>query len=241
MKKREHGILFMPEMVSGIISGKKEMTRRIIKPQPDDDGLHNHTLFPMSLQSDMQGWWGTVDETGEHKEFNFPYGDIGDLLFVRETHFGYGRWVKDGHTKKGVTKWKFKALNNEVRYLDNQPEKFWKSRNKKYPDAPAWYKRNSLFMPKYASRLWLKITGIKVERLQDISEKDAISEGIESTVFENAKTTVYKNYMDASHAHEDPRKSFQTLWISINGVDSWKNNPYIWCLNFKVLSKTGKP
>src|SRR6185437_700495 len=77
-------ILFSTEMVRAILEGRKTQTRRIIKPQPDDEGLHDHTRFPMSLQSNQEGWWGETEATGEMREVKCPYGQIGDVLWVRE-------------------------------------------------------------------------------------------------------------------------------------------------------------
>jgi len=82
---KEIPILFSTPMVQAILEGRKTMTRRIINPQPDDSGLWNDDLYPCSLDSDLKGWNGTVDETGESKEFNCRYGKPGDVLWVRET------------------------------------------------------------------------------------------------------------------------------------------------------------
>lgn len=88
--QKEIPILFSTAMVQAILEGRKTVTRRIVKPQPDDDGLHDHSRFPMSLDDDINNWYGTVDETGESKEFNCPYGFAGDILYVREKFYaGY--------------------------------------------------------------------------------------------------------------------------------------------------------
>ena len=78
-------ILFSTAMVMAITEGRKTETRRIIKPQPDDDGLWDHGKHPMSLEDDIAGWYGTVEETGESRDFTCRYGIEGDILYVRES------------------------------------------------------------------------------------------------------------------------------------------------------------
>jgi hypothetical protein len=85
MKNTEHPILFSTPMVQSIEEGLKDQTRRIINPQPDDSGLHNHSELPMYVNSPLEGWHGTDDLTGEDKAWKCRYGKKGDLLWVRET------------------------------------------------------------------------------------------------------------------------------------------------------------
>lgn len=94
-------------------------------------------------------------------------------------------------------------------------------------------------MPKVASRIWLMVEEIRVERLQDISEEDAIAEGIESIDQHGSK--VWKRYDGYSLVTSDPVVSFWSLWASINGEDSWLSNPWVWVVKYRILSKTGKP
>jgi hypothetical protein len=103
-------------------------------------------------------------------------------------------------------------------------------------------------MPKTAARLWLQITGIRVERLQTITEDDAKAEGVERWIEERmrSKPEYYKIYYREpgdidSHYCSTAQCSFETLWRSINGPESWDANPYVWVIEFKVISKTGKP
>jgi hypothetical protein len=94
----------------------------------------------------------------------------------------------------------------------------------------------SIFMPKDACRLRLEITDIRVEQLQSISEEDAIAEGIQSWKDGNFDRTVYKNYRkNEGEWLFLPYASFQSLWESINGVNSWNNNPWVWVIEFKQI------
>jgi len=98
-------------------------------------------------------------------------------------------------------------------------------------------------MPKAAARIWLQVEEIRVERLQDITEESAIAEGIID--YEDG---TYKNYFTQKGLREQDgvdcilaKGSFQSLWCSINGLESWDANPWVWVVKFKVLSTTGKP
>lgn len=152
----------------------------------------------------------------------------GGLLWVREEHYRYGYWVKDGFTLKGNQKWKFVAATNEVRYSDNSPYAFRISRDKQYPEKPFWYKRNSLFMPKSACRIMLETTNVRLQTLQSISESDAKKEGV--TIF---GPDLFKNYLNENIYVNTAYDSFKSLWSKINGEDSWNANPWVWVIEFK--------
>ena len=96
-------------------------------------------------------------------------------------------------------------------------------------------------MPKAAARIWLRITDVRAERLQNISEEDAISEGIERNPKAPKEIMVcYKSYISNDY-NVYPCVSFSTLWQLINGRESWDQNPWVWVVSFEVVSKTGKP
>jgi hypothetical protein len=96
----------------------------------------------------------------------------------------------------------------------------------------------SIFMPKKKCRIFLEITDVRVERLQDISEEDAIAEGIKKTwINDDIKQCRFKNYINDGKGSKSPIDSFNSLWVSINGKDSWKANPWVWVYEFKVVEK----
>jgi hypothetical protein len=122
-----------------------------------------------------------------------PHGQPGDRLWVRETFFD-------------ATKL------NELRVLyraDDDRSRF------------GW--TPSIYMPRWASRITLGVTGVRVERLQDISEEDALSEGVHAGSWE------YEN----GEGTESAKESFECLWESINGIGSWESNPWVWVVEFK--------
>ena len=91
-------------------------------------------------------------------------------------------------------------------------------------------------MPKAISRIWLEITDVKIERLHDITEGAALAEGVELEVFNKPKLNHRLEVLGASYI-----TSFIRLWSQINGAESWDKNPWVWAIEFKVLSTTGKP
>jgi hypothetical protein len=98
-----------------------------------------------------------------------------------------------------------------------------------YDGGGGW--KPSIHMPRWASRIDLEVTAVRVERLQDISEADAVAEGIES--FMQYGQQAYADYLKRRHCVYDSRFSFKSLWESINGFDSWQVNPWVWVIEFR--------
>jgi len=170
-----------------------------------------------------------------------PYGKSGDVLWVREMHYSYGCWVKDGLTKTGKQKWKFKPDDSfeTVRYFDDPPNKIEENSYR----GTGWYKRLARFMFRKHSRIFLKVTDIHVECLHDISQEDAVAEGIKPIQsFESgtgiSKRQMFENYLPMGYMEVLPIDSFKSLWIKINGQQSWDSNPWVWVISFE---KTEKP
>lgn len=163
---------------------------------------------------------GHVKEPGGHLRWHpadpeavlaCPYGQPGDQLWVRET------WAEGIHQLADVDHWAYAADHFGIQQRLGER---WKP---------------SIHMPRAASRITLEITGVRLERLQDISEADAIAEGIE---FFNADHECgCRNYMDATRKDWTltPRDSFKTIWQSLNGLDSWDLNPRVWVIEFRRL------
>jgi len=145
-----------------------------------------------------------------------PYGQIGDILWVRET------WLKTMFRDEEGWFFIYRADCND--YDDYKGE--WKSPR---------------FMPKAASRIKLEITDIRVEKVQDISEEDAKAEGVYFYGWDDYHQTDYKNYsyndkgMCDDWGVQTAKESYETLWESINGKGSWGKNPFVWVIKFKRL------
>lgn len=165
------------------------------------------------------------------------YGQPGDVLWVREEHKitfrNDGHFIticyKDEHSEYFRTlKCKELSLNLLMRL-------------KKRKTLGKW--QRARFLPKAAARIWLQVAEIKVERLQDITEDSAIAEGVE-VVYKHAVFNIYRDYSRNCKNGDgltQAKLSFMTLWESINGPESWNANPWVWVVQYKVLSTTGKP
>jgi len=229
---KEHPILFSPVMVEAIQEGRKTMTRREIKPQPVV--LEGQEIVEVA-KNDF--WIGTNNghfSGHSSSRFKSKY-QVGDRLWVKETHFLFGAWVRNGVTSAGKEKWRFTPNElTEVRYLDNPPKEFKTSRDKENPGLPKWYKRNSLFMPKWASRITLEVTAVRAEKLNKISDDDANNEGVITQMISPA---IFNGGESEPEIWESPCDAFIRLWKSINGPESWKSNPYVWVITFKKINQ----
>lgn len=218
---KERPILFSTEMVKAIQEGRKTMTRRIINPQPNKDCYY---IVEPDTRNGLIGVLYDYNQ-GDQNPFIKSTWQIGDLLWVRESFSPWSMHQGD------------KLISSGVYYKANFPPDHLKC-------------KPSIFMPKSAARIWLEVTGLNFQRLQNITERDVIKEGVR--YYEDPIIgTRFKDYLaDASgygHPEEDyptvtdPIESFKSLWQSINGLESWDDNPLIWVIEFKVLSTTGKP
>lgn len=203
-------ILFSTPMVQAILEGRKSMTRREVKPE--------------LIQSENCFHWNKwINQQYSNPECS-PYGKVGDILWVRETSL----WVMRDHAHDLLEGSKD---NNQIVYKASVNEDWFNYAKEKYN-----YKwKPSLFMPKDACRIFLKITNVRVERLADISPNDSIKEGIEV----EGSNPWYKDYIRNIdfYPFANPWFSFRSLWISINGKDSWNANPWVWVIEFKRVEK----
>lgn len=241
---KEIPLLFSTPMVQANLDGRKTQTRRTrnlnhINIDPNNWKLTGWENVESDPKIDM--WAKFEDDKNENEVLiQCPYGKKGDLFWVREEHYRWGHWERNGITKLGNEKWKFVADDDEIFYTDNMPYIFFGSREKSVPGETHWYKRLGRFMPKSVARIWLRnVTDPIPVRLQDISEDDAIAEGIEHV--EGIEHKLYYNYVNREFGVISPSNSFESLWQSINGPDSWDHNPWVWKVKYEVLSTTGKP
>lgn len=240
-------LLFSTEMVRALLSGRKTQTRRLIKPQPEPFGVS-------SYKGTRQGWvwkpaslnrsWNDDDRDPYNRNpmaratcalsAESPYGGPGDTLWVRETWAPFDAWI-DGVEREDPVVVRYKADGNILRHerdrVTDIDQDNW--------SFPKW--KPSIFMPRWASRITLEITGIRVERVQDISESDARSEGVELTAKDSWKDYLYgaKNQHGAYHYRislPSARQSYVSLWDSINAKKSpWITNPWVWVIEFKPI------
>lgn len=244
---KDRPILFSGPMVRAILADAKTQTRRVVKPQPE--------WLPEVTQARTTGplVWpiGAGGQQCGHP-IKCPYGVPGDRLWVREEHYRFGHWEKvpGVKTATGRVKWQFVGDSDEV--LFEQPRELSRAMNAPYFDRPGWYKRVARHMPRWASRIDLEVTGVRVERLQDISESDAIAEGLTEYVwpehtrsYPNVATqlacgTRFWNHVIQKRGRrgcvwDSAKKAFREFWQDINGPQSWNANPWVWVVEFKRI------
>ena len=196
-------MLFSTLMVQALLRGTKTQTRRVVKAGFD---LEKTSLA--GLTNDQA--YFVEDNNKMWLGTKIPNA-IGDIIWVRETYFDTSI-VPKAELFKGVGKYVYKADNAFI-------------------GCNNW--RPSLFMPKEACRLWLKVTDVRVERLTDISEADAEKEGV--LCEGEGGFARYLNYEAGQYEMLYPSGGFRTLWQSINGDGSWFDNPFVWVYEFEVL------
>jgi hypothetical protein len=193
-------------MVRALLAGTKTQTRRAVRKQFAADAIVAEVPATTPEGWQVSGhsglWW---DDAGAciDDAVRCPYGMPGDQLFVRET------WARDDEdgaifyradvgSGNGADDWERNRLDGVARYR--------------------W--RPSIHMPRWASRCTLDVVGVRIERLQDISEEDAIAEGVTNSLHLPGGRFANENY-----AH---------LWDTINGEAAWDANPWVWVVAFKV-------
>jgi hypothetical protein len=213
-------MLFSTPMVQAILEGRKTQTRRIVKFPKDYDGkyIYQNGIFGLKYSSNLFG------EENPTVQRLYPKMELGNIIWVRET------WQQEcEYLQIAGGNWSNAYLNATGNYIYKADDVSLEE----IKHSVAFGKwKPSLFMPRSACRLFLEITDIKAERLQDISENDAIEEGIEfSSEFG------YKLYSKNSFfsKHLSATDSYMSLWESINGKDSWQENPFVWVYTFKVV------
>lgn len=203
----ERPILFNGVMVRAILAGRKTQTRRAVKPQPHIDACGNFCWDGWNYGQDIEGRplsksLAAQIPSSRTGRVHCPYGKVGDRLWVRET---WGTWDQgfDTAEESGFTVY---------RADDERPEpKRW---------------RPSIHMPRWACRLVLEITNVRVERLQKISEPNCEAEGA---------TGGHGSIPGYGYA-ATPKEHFEHIWTSTGG--DWDANPWVWVIEFKRVTGT---
>nr|WP_310616968.1 hypothetical protein [Pantoea cypripedii] len=197
---RERPILLNGDMVRAVLNGSKTQTRRIMKVQPESKQFGLSRVRASTKRSDIgKYYWSESNATGHHirsKLFACPFGAVGDRLWVRET------WS----THSCFDDYKSSTLSPMLSLH------YWADGK-----LDTGKKRPSIHMPRWASRITLEITGVRVERLNSISGEDARSEGF-----------AYEGSYVLGDIDE-----FYRAWTSIYGEESWQANPWVWVIEFR--------
>lgn len=198
-------ILFSGPMVRALLKDRKTQTRRVVKPQPSTHHWQKSPGYIGDYRHEGDNLWHFAHRIPQNptwdrdRQIKCPYGKPGDLLWVRETwcHTGHGVWTIATARMASSGRPIYRAEGERIEV------KWW----------PA------IHMPREFSRLSLRITDVRVQRLAEISAADAWAEGV--TMSPDA----------------DPRHDFSRLWQSINGPESWYANPWVWALTFEVIKQ----
>ena len=214
---KETGILFTPENHHLILSGQKFQTRRVITPQPEWDAEVKHTnitgpfAWPIGGLGQQCGHPIFID--GRKDGFagiRNHYGGVGDKLYVKE-----GVIVDKAFDPPELAGY---YIDGERSTLPNQK------------------RLTAMFMAKRYARTWLELTDVRVERLQDISEEDAIAEGIQRQALPDLKGNHFHWGDKTKDRYSTAIEAYQGLWDSINRKKHpWSNNDFVWALTFKKL------
>jgi hypothetical protein len=220
---KERGMIFNGEMVRAILDGRKTQTRRPI--------LWRQTPYTeVVMASDGMPWpWSEGCEHCRDIWHHCPFGNVGDRIWVRETFqfplcldevntTGVGEMAMAAGYKKP---WAPTFYNSTGTFSDG-----WEGFETPPKVSYAGKLRPSSQMPRWASRITLEITGVRVERVRDLTDEDAASEG--SPKLEHLP-----------YNPQDPKKSrtwFRGVWSGIYGEESWSSNPWVWVIEFKVVS-----
>lgn len=219
---KERPVIFNGEMVRAILDGRKTQTRRVMKAQPEYPELGLRHIVESTNSNDIgKYFWSQSNACGinkpRSKAFPCPFGQVGDRLWVRETW--QGPLVDEEHTEDyRANADKFQTpefceyaadggARPEFCDLDDNVRQGW---------------RPSIHMPRWASRITLEITAVRVERLNDISHDDAKAEGC-----------CYGRGGGVPDFAVTPADHFPTLWASIYGEESWSANPWVWVIEFR--------
>ena len=214
---KERGIVFTAESVRAILAGTKTQSRLVIQPQP------------LEVTGDARGWMGCYEASALLNRAPFwgklrcPYGKPGDALWVRETYARRTDVDPKTNLEKAVQYLRYKADGGDL-------EDEWH-------DYGRW--RSPRFMPKWASRLRLVLTDVGVERVNDISEADAIAEGIREDVLpaneDHPQCICYVSQPDDNHAYVTAREAFAASWDSINQRRGYPfdSGAWVWVLKYE--------
>lgn len=223
-------ILFNTEMVQAILDGRKTCTRRLVKPQPDEKHTYPLSFVTDSTEKKEMGCFGFgIGEYGGSIQYaKAPY-QPGDILYVRETWHKYTKRIGKGESCRLAEFYGYKAsvANSE------DAEEPWKP---------------SIHMPKEAARIWLNVTNVRVERLQEMKPVDVIKEGAYpdcwdclNTYGESGSQCCYGTEEQCSQCNE-VMMEWEKLWTSTikkSDLDryGWDANPWVWVIEFERCEK----
>lgn len=197
-------------MIRAILAGKKVQTRRAVKPQPKSDWLGYMAVEGGAIQC------GPDYPDGDDDFVKCPFGSVGSKLWCRESWSVHSNW--DNYSPVKI------SSKSAVHYLadGDKPEGYGKT-------------RVSIHMPRWASRITLEITGVRVERMADISAKDILAEGVVDRPHEVEGLGKCPVSAIDGACYPDLKSVWLAAWAKINGKESLKANPFVWAISFRRI------
>jgi hypothetical protein len=225
-------IIFSAPMILALLAGRKTVTRRILKPQPYLDQSGN--FCSADRKGKVWNWGQNID--GSPCLRNFVNTEVrfavGDRLYVRENHY----LTDDGDTEYAVCAVDEEEVRKHLASIASLPASFPEEVRRAHLKL-----RPSIHMPRWASRMTLIVTEVRVERLQDISEDDAWREGCKQGELNDHGRPFPAEEPDPSgigeRGWECARDWFADLWEDINGDDAWDANPWVVAVSFEVVKR----
>ncbi len=239
---RARPILFSAPMIRALLAGRKTQTRRLVEPQPlavlaqpGDGKAPSHAIINRAQKTGV-----IINEYGNEDWLRSPYGYPGDRLWVRETvraevvnDLAYVRYIADNSLV---------LVENSQEAADEWHDMYC-YRGKHGATVP------SIHMPQWCSRMTLEITGIRIERLQNVTEQDALAEGAIPIECDHIR----RSCEEIGCYGDTARAAFRGIWESVDGnwesvdgnwesVDgNWDANPWVWVIEFKVIQTKQSP
>ena len=210
----EYPILYTADSVRAYLEDRKTQTRRVMNPQPP-----RHWSIPPArfFQGHFNEWGCHVNSDS----IRCPYGQAGDTLWVREKYALKPQY--DLLSAKEIVE--FYGIRKDI-YYETLTKCFWAGKT-----------RPSIHMPRWASRLTQTITGVKVERLADLTEEDARGEGVEPASYQT--THGWRNYVNPGCIATTARTSYESLWNKLNRQRGygWESNVWVWVISYPKYSE----
>lgn len=248
---RGYGLLLVDALAAMTFAGLKTNTRRIMdqpfQGKPYEGEIKFEGVFVE--HSSSSGAHSYARFSAEAVEGGRIYDDVycplsgpGEHLYLRETYYEFGHWAQaEGQLtkKKKHAKWRFVPAGDRMQF--HPPANYRRGRRKADGDLHAWYKRSARFMPTRYARCWLKISEIKLERVQDISEADARAEGVVQIEHQwrgceyPLPNVAYMATQDSTTKYSSAKDAFKELWVKVYGNDAWKTNPWVWVVKFSKI------
>ncbi len=224
---KEHPIIFGGPMIKTILEGSKTMTRRPIKLKDIDENCkwcHGKGYEYIDCQNELSGY--DYRRPCRCMMPRCPYGIPGDRLWVRESF-----WIAEMEGQ---------GIGNQFLVYDEEMDKEPHPSKLRPTFDMKWGHNPSIHMPRWASRITLEVTEVRVKKLQQITEEDAKSEGVE--IMQRPPSVGGGTQYLAPACGDRPSyweysasTAFMYLWETIYGKDAWDNNPWVWVISFKKL------